>query len=283
MIPWTILAAAASVGQVDGGRQVDPTRVDEPARVDEPELDVLTFHRSNYLLTGFTERTQVKFQFSFKYDLWPNTGHHTVYMAYSQQSLWDVYDKSAPFRESNYAPEIFYAHYHSELRDQGDPGCGLFREQVGVLHESNGEAGASSRGWNRLFGDVEASCYGAVWYGLLGLRAWYPFVLNENPDIIETQGYGELRLGVGMDDDLTHLNGLVSVALRKGTSRELGKGSLTVDARLRPSYEHLLGKAWKFAPYVWFQYFGGYGETLGTYDQVTSSARVGLGFTDRAR
>ncbi|HVY26411.1 MAG TPA: phospholipase A [Polyangiaceae bacterium] len=271
MLAWTLLAATTSVEPV------------EPARVDEPELDVLTFHDSNYVLTGFTERTQVKFQFSFKYDLWPNTGHHTVYLAYTQKSLWDLYDRSSPFRESNYAPEVFYAHYHSEDHDQPSFGCGLFREQVGVWHESNGEAGAASRSWNRAFGDVEASCYGNVWYGLLGLRAWYPFGVGENPDITRMQGYGELRLGVGIDDDLTHLNALLTVALRKGTSRDLGKGSLTIDARLRPSYQRLLGKAWKFAPFIWFQYFGGYGETLGTYDQPTSSVRVGLGFTDRAR
>ncbi len=87
---------------------------------------MLTFHRSNYVLTGFTQATQVKFQFSFKYDFWPSTSHHTVYLAYTQKSLWDLYDKSSPFRESNYAPEIFYAHYHAEHHGQPNPGCGLF-------------------------------------------------------------------------------------------------------------------------------------------------------------
>jgi hypothetical protein len=99
----------------------------------------------------------------------------------------------------------------------------------------------------------------------------------------ETLGYGELDSGLGIDDDGSHVNALVSVAIRKGTSRELGKGSITVDARWRPTYERLLGKSWKFAPYVWFQWFAGYGETLGTYDSATNSLRLGIGLTDRTR
>jgi phospholipase A1 len=250
---------------------------------DDPELDILTFHRSNYFLTGFTDQTQVKFQFSFKFDLWPSTSHHTVYLAYTQKSLWDAYDKSAPFRESNYAPEIFYAHYHADNHSQPSPGCGLFSEQVGIEHESNGESGSASRAWNRVFADARATCYGRTAYGLLGLRAWYPFLVDENRTITKTQGYAELLIGIGADAEDVHMNGLVTAALRKGTSKDLGKGSLTVDARWRPTYQRVFGKAWKFAPYLWFQFFDGYGETLGTYASVSTSVRVGFGFTDRAR
>ena len=250
----------------------------------EPELDILTFHRSSYVLAGFNRQTQIKFQFSFKYDLWPSTSRHTVYVAYTQKSLWDLYDESQPFRESNYAPEVFYAHYHSDVHGQRNPGCGLFAEQVGFEHESNGEAAAASRGWNRIFASVEAACSGDPFYGLLGLRAWYPFVPDaENAKITKTQGYGELTFGVGVDHDASHMNALLTVALRKGASKSLGKGSLTVDARWRPTYQRVFGKAWKFAPYLWAQLFAGYGETLGTFDRASTSGRVGIGFTDRAR
>jgi phospholipase A1 len=225
----------------------------------------------------------VKFQFSIKYDFWPSTSRHTVYFAYTQKSLWDLYDTSSPFRESNYAPELFYAHYHSDDHGQPSPGCGLFSEQVGVEHESNGEEGDASRSWNRAFVDVEATCYGSSVYGVLNVRAWYPFGLRENDTIVETQGYGELLFGMGVDHDDSHMNGLFSIAVRKGVSEELRKGSLTFDARWRPTYQQLLGKAWKFAPYAWVQYFLGYGESLGTFDRASSSIRIGVGFTDRAR
>lgn len=254
-----------------------------PSGEDEPELDLLTFHRSNYFITGFTSETQVKFQFSFKYDFWPSTSHHTVYFAYTQKSLWDLYEQSSPFRESNYAPELFYAHYHSEIHGEPNPGCGLFSEQLGFEHESNGEASDASRSWNRLFAEVQATCSGEPVYGLVGLRLWYPFGTAENESITKTQGYGELNLGIGFDHEGSHTNGLVTIAVRKGTSRELEKGSLTLDARFRPTYQRLIGKAWKFSPFLWFQWFIGYGETLGTFDSSSSSVRVGIGLTDRTR
>lgn len=250
---------------------------------DRPELDVLTFHRANYFVAGFTPQTQVKFQFSIKYDLWPNVGHHTVYLGYTQKSLWDLYDRSAPFRESNYAPEVFYAHYHSEMHGEPSPGCGLFGEQLGFEHESNGEQGDASRAWNRFFVELAATCHGRPLYGMLSVRAWYPFLIEENASIAGTQGYGELRVTGGFDEAALNMNGIVSLALRKGASSALGKGSLVLDARFRPTYERLLGKAWKFAPFLWFQLFAGYGETLGTFDSATTSARLGIGFTDRAR
>ena len=280
--PQAANASERDIGQPEKGSAA--SKAPEPARSeDEPELDLLTFHRSNYMLSGFTDDTQVKFQFSIKYDFWPSTSHHTVYFAYTQKSLWDIYDRSSPFRESNYAPELFYAHYHSEVHGQPEPGCGLFSEQVGIEHESNGEANDASRSWNRVFVDAEATCYGRPLYGLLGLRLWYPLGTGENETITKTQGYGELSFGLGIDHDSSHMNALVTVALRKGMSRDLGRGSLTLDARWRPTYRRLIGKAWKFAPYVWFQWFVGYGETLGTYDSPSSSARLGIGFTDRSR
>ena len=49
-----------------------------------PEFDLLTFHRENYFITGFTGATEVKFQFSAKYDLWPNWGQHGIYFAFTE-------------------------------------------------------------------------------------------------------------------------------------------------------------------------------------------------------
>jgi phospholipase A1 len=262
----------------EAGAEAAPRKTD-----DEPELDVLTFHRPTYFITGFTNDTQAKFQFSIKYDFWPSTSHHTVYFGFTQKSLWDVFSTSSPFRESNYAPELFYAHYHSVVHGQPNPGCGLFSEQAGFEHESNGEKSDASRSWNRIFVDVQATCHGKPLYGLAGLRLWYPLGIGDNETIVKTQGYGELLLGLGVDDDAWHMNGLVTVSVRKGASKELGKGSLIVDARWRPTYQRLLGKAWRFAPYLWFQFFTGYGETLGTFDRVSNSLRLGIGFSDRAR
>jgi phospholipase A1/A2 len=286
----SVHAEVAAQGATKAASDREPARAtDQRSGTLEPRQpagdgpDVLTFHRSTYFLTGFTQQTQGKFQFSIKFDLWPSKSAHTAYFAYTQVSLWDIYEPSLPFRESNYAPEAFYVHYHSRVRGQPDPGCGLFAEQLGIEHESNGESSELSRSWNRIFGNVEFTCHGKPFYALSGLRLWYPLAYSENEEIVETQGYEELLLGAGIDDIDSHINGLVTVALRKGMSRQLAKGNVTVDARYRPVYEQIFGSAWKLAPFIWFQLFTGYGETLGDYDRSVTSLRVGIGFTDRTR
>ena len=50
-----------------------------------PQLDLLTFYKDNYFLTGFTSAQEVKFQFSAKFDVWPNRSAHAVYFAFSQK------------------------------------------------------------------------------------------------------------------------------------------------------------------------------------------------------
>ena len=76
------------------------------------DLDLLTLYKDNYFLTGFSTATEAKFQFSAKFDIWPNRGPHAVYFAVTQRSLWDVYQASQPFRENNYEPELLYTYYH---------------------------------------------------------------------------------------------------------------------------------------------------------------------------
>jgi len=57
-----------------------------------------------------------------------------------------------------------------------------------------------------------------------------------------------------------------------------GAGSFESDARWRPRY----GDFWRFTPYLYGQFFTGYGETLLSYDRSHSAIRVGIGFTDRS-
>lgn len=246
----------------------------------QPELDLLTFYKDNYFLTGFTSATEVKFQFSAKFDLWPNRGPHAVYFAFTQKSLWDVYRASQPFVENNYSPELFYSYFHAPGRYQPNPGCGFFMERVGAAHESNGEAGARSRGWNRIYVESRFACYDAQRdYGSISLQLWAPPLgVRDNRNIREFLGYGELSLSTGTDDGQDWLGDWeLALHARKGT-RNWGTGSVEGDARWRPRY----GKFWRFTPYLYGQWFTGYGETLLSYDTAHSAFRVGIGFTDRS-
>ena len=254
------------------------TKPDAPA---EPsaELDLLTFYKDNYLLTGFTDSREVKFQFSAKFDIWPNRGPHAVYFAFSQQSLWNIYRKSQPFQESNYAPELFYSYFHAPDRYDPAPGCGFFLERVGFVHQSNGEDVARSRGWNRVYGESRYACYDSAHrFAALTLQLWYPVSARDNPEIAKYLGYGELSLAVGSDRGQGwHGDWEVALHGRKGT-RDLEAGSLELDARWRPRY----GDFWRFTPYLYGQLFTGYGETLLSYDHALTAIRVDIGFSDRS-
>lgn len=244
-----------------------------------PELDLLTFYKDNYILTGFTASRQVKFQFSAKFDMWPNRGPHGVYFAFSQKSLWNVWSQSQPFVENNYAPELFYTYFHAPGRYDPAPGCGFFLERLGFVHESNGENEARSRGWNRIYGESRYACYDAQHrFVAAALQAWLPVGQRDNSNINSYLGFGELSLSVGSDRGHGWLGDWeITARLRKGT-RSWGAGSAEIDARWRPRY----GDWWRFTPYLYGQLFTGYGETLLNYDHSLTAVRVGVGFTDRS-
>jgi phospholipase A1 len=243
------------------------------------EPDLLTFYDRTYYATGFVSDTQVKFQFSLKYDLWPNRSEHTVYFAYTQKSLWDLwrFDESSPFVENNYAPELFYAHAH----EQPLAGCGLADEQVGLIHESNGRGAVRSRGWNRLYGAMRAGCRDRADQRIeWRVRLWLPFGMKDNPDIAEYVGYGEALVTYGTPrTEGWQGQAELSAAFRKGVAR---RGSVRLEASWRPGYERLFRGVWRFTPYLFGQLFTGHAETLETYDRAQTSVRVGLGFRDKS-
>jgi phospholipase A1 len=242
--------------------------------------DLLTFYKDNYFLTGFTKSQEVKFQFSAKFDLWPNESAHAVYLAYSQKALWNAYLNSSPFQENDYNPELFYAFFHHPGRYVAPPGCAFFEERVGFEHESNGLGGTTSRGWDRVYGETRFSCYRRVrGFASATLRVWAPpFGVDAyNPDILNYVGFGELTLALGSDRgqgwlDQWNLSGTV----RKGTSASLGVGSVEVDGRWRPPN----GDIWRLTLYLYAQLFVGYEEMLLTYNRPVTAFRIGIGLSD---
>ena len=251
-------------------------------RTVQTPLDLLSLYQDNYFLTGFGGATsnQVKFQFSAKFDLWPNRGHHGVFFAFTEKSRWYLYDRSAPFAENNFMPELFYTYFHHESRYDPPPKCAFFHERLGIVHESNGEQAERSRGWNRAYVESRFSCYGDTSrYFTTTLKVWAPAIgIQDNPDIHKYLGYGELSFSIGRDGWSGWLNDMdLTVHLRKGT-RDLGTGSVEVDARYRPPY----GTSFKFTPHVYAQLFQGFGETLLRYDQSVTAFRIGIGFSDRS-
>jgi phospholipase A1/A2 len=272
------LATAAGVSPL-GPNTRGASMTDAHAPPERQGVDLLTFHRPNYFATGFTSRTQVKFQFSIKYELWPNRSGHALYFAYTQKSLWDVYAQSSPFRESNYNPELFYS-FHHVRPGRTWRGCRLVSEQFGIDHESNGESISRSRSWNRIFAAMSAACVSrreqfVSWTPKL----WLPFGLRENANIMDYVGYGELEVRYGTaQHDRWYGTGELALTGRKGTGTH---GSLLVEFAWRPGYG-TFARGWRFTPYLYAQYFTGQGETLLSYDRNAQAFRIGVGFRDQA-
>ncbi|WDL75111.1 phospholipase A [Helicobacter winghamensis] len=223
-------------------------------------------YRFNYFLPasisfnkeqGQTKRTEAKFQISIKKMLIDDLFFKDLdlYFAYTQQSLWQIYDNehSRPFRESNYEPALFLSYPLEQYNVFFD------RVNFGYVHQSNGGDLLKSRSWERLF--VEG-IYGYENFAL-GLKAWYRIKedanKDDNPDILDYMGYGELNLAYGIDKHL------FTLTLRNNLKSD-NRGAFMLDYSY-PIYKNL---------YLYVQYFNGYGESLADYNR--SIERVGVGF-----
>ena len=98
---------------------------------------------------------EAKYQISFKTKLWEGlVGRHgDLWLGYTQQSNWQVYNKSfsSPFRETDYEPELM-----AVFRTNLDAGAGFKVKMMslGLNHQSNGRSQPYSRSWNRIVGQI---------------------------------------------------------------------------------------------------------------------------------
>lgn len=226
-----------------------------------------------YFIVG-PDSPNAKFQFSFKYRLidsceesgWRNQISHT-YAAYTQTSLWDLSKPSAPFLDSSYKPELFY--YRPDIISQTPDWLDL-GFQTGFQHESNGRNLAASRSLNRLYFKPIAHFEKPLGTSnslevVIGPRAWvYVGDLSDNPDIARYRGYCDLRTTVGMPD-IFQLGSTLRVGDR------FDRASLLLDLAI-PLY----GRKVPLTPYLYFQYFVGYGESLLFYKERETFFRVGF-------
>jgi len=253
----------------------------------QPITRLFSIHEDTYIITGIpsdpkTSTNQVKFQLSFKFDLTPNEGPCGLFFAYTQRSLWNAYAASSPFEDSNYNPQVFLVFGLKDIASLHSlPPVGKFQflwVRIGAEHESNGQGGSTSRSWNRIFVSARwVALWGetSAFYLTLQPKLWWPFVSEDNPDLVDYVGYGELVSQVGWHNlldngrwqDLTF-----GVLLRKGTVGSRGTVQLTLSYR----------PPWHFTSFSFYaQAFFGYDETLLHYNERTSVFRFGIAFDDR--
>ena len=220
-------------------------------------------YKPNYFLYGDPDS---KLSLSFKIKILENSG---FYLGYSQLMFWELGADSSPFKDVNYNPEIFYRKY-VEDRPSTWVDVGIFE------HESNGQAGDLSRGWNRFYLLYSAEAFSweqAKFYA--SLKAWVPYSKEDtNEDIVEYRGLWELNLTVssflGETFDRSDLTFRIYPGGRTGMDPTQGGQEITL---------RLKGVVFKeFLPVFTIQYFNGYGESLLSYNERESTWRVGIGF-----
>jgi len=210
------------------------------------------------------DNIEAKFQISLKTKVAERVfdGHADLWLAYSQQSSWQVYNGSIsrPLRETDYEPEamlVFPVSYDL---------LGLHGRfvNVGLVHQSNGRSNPLSRSWNRVYGQLGFE------HGNFALmaRAWYRFPesqsSDDNPDIEHFLGYGDV------------------VAVYKWNARNTV--SLLVRNNLRADNKGAIQLDWSFPLYGrlkgYVQFFSGYGESLIDYNWRQTTFGVGVLLTD---
>jgi phospholipase A1 len=282
-------SAAPAAGDEDSGSLV----IDRLQREREVENNrsVLLAHRRNYILpltyspepnddvfeagsSDFGEdldNLEIQFQLSIKAALAEGlfTDSDALYAAATVTAFWQAYNKdiSAPFRETNYEPELFWVTPVPWRILGGD--ATLFA--LGLSHQSNGRSLPYSRSWNRVYGSV----IWERWRFVFHFKTWWRIPEDEkddpmdphgddNPDIEDYLGNFEFTVGYRKRDQE------VSVMLRNNLDRQDNHGAIQID------WTFPLQR--RFRGYV--QYFNGYGESLIDYDADIERIGIGILLTD---
>lgn len=178
-----------------------------------------------------------------------------LWFGYTQRSYWQANNKeaSSPFRETDYQPEVMAV----LATDMPVLGLRMRFLNLGLLHESNGQASTLSRSWNRAYlqAGFERDDFSLV------ARVWRRFTEgsdDDNPDIVDYMGRGDL-LG-------TYRRNGHEFSLLTRYNFRTDKGALQLGWEI-PVTSHLRG---------YLQLFSGYGYTLIDYNHFQRV--IGAGF-----
>ena len=247
---------------------------------------VITPHRPNYILP-FTynsnvntepyrpfivldpdadkiDDVEVKYQLSFKIPLIMEVFNEktNLWFAYTQVAYWQLYndDISAPFRETNYEPELLL----DIQQDREIFGLTLSHIVLAFNHQSNGRAEPLSRSWNRIYANFVFEKNNFIMY----LKPWYRIPEDEaddnNPDIEKFLGHGDYAAAYKHNDHV------YSILLRSTPTADDNHTSVELN------WSTPISKRLKAV----VQYINGYGDGLVDYNNRNKRIGLGIMLTD---
>jgi phospholipase A1/A2 len=219
----------------------------------------MSIYQDNYFITG-DSNDQTKFQVSAKYALlYPsNIG---LFLGYTQKCLWKTYDKSSPFYETNYQPEVFYQSQSFWYID--------YIQVSPIEHLSNGRDGEASRGMNMFYAKTQLS-YGDIYNIGFSLKGFGYFnVSKNNKDINNYKGFYEADLFFKIKSDNVKQLDKDELHFKFGSS--LDKGWFCIEGQFRLITSII-------QPKFFIQYYYGYNQWLIDYNKKEQSVRIGLTF-----
>lgn len=238
-------------------------------------------HRPNYILTSYSgepnvapfqsadpnadlQHQEIKYQLSLRIPIYNRVfgENGDLWFGYTQLSFWQAYDweRSAPVRETDYEPELGLT-FHTDFSLFGIKHR-LF--SVGIAHQSNGRSEPLSHSWNRVWASFVLERGNLV----LSLKPWYRIPENSatdnNPDIEDYAGRGELHVAYKYQDQV------LSVLLRNNLLASENRSGYELDWSF-PFSKRIKGL---------MQYYNGYGESLIDYNVRTRRFGLGVLITD---
>ncbi len=263
----------------------------EREREAQNNRSVLLAHKRNYILplnytddpnddvfeTGSSDfgenldHVEMEFQLSLKAPIAEAvfTEQDALFFGFTVRAFWQAYnnDISAPFRETNYEPEIYWATPVPWKVLGGDASF----VALGLSHQSNGRSQLFSRSWNRVY----ALLGWERWRYVFALKTWWRVPESEkddpldaegddNPDIEDYLGNFEFTTAYRRNDRE------IAVMLRNNLDSDDNRGALQVDWTF-PMHR-------RFRGYV--QYFNGYGDSLIDYDAYINRIGIGILLSD---
>ena len=210
------------------------------------------------------KRIETKMQVSFKSkiaeDLFKSRAD--LWFGYTQKSDWQIYNqgrRSAPFRNTDYEPEIFIT---QPVKSQLPWGGRLRMLGMGFAHQSNGQSRPESRSWNKVYAMAgmewgKLTVIPRVWMRLFDSRGED----NDNPDLTKYLGYGDVKLQYRLNDKHNF-----STTLRYNPKSGYGAAEAAYTFPIKGKLQGVV------------RGFHGYGESLIDYNHKQSGIGFGLMF-----